>query len=106
MCTGVQAAARDDFFCLDKGDDFSDDDGVADDGMGIPYLYTPKKFKIHIKSKEEADAAAGQTPGAAAAATATPDLKEAAQKLKLGGLTLSPPGKSGFGSKLKQQDSK
>lgn len=74
------------FLLLLQGDlfDFSDDE---DDG--VSFGYTQRKFKIHIKSKEELDkeghpAAAGST-GASAA-----ELRGAVSKLKLG-----PPGVGG-----------
>lgn len=71
---------------------FSDDDDDEDTSFG----YQQRKFRIHIKSKEELDkegnpAAAGST-GASAA-----ELRGAAMKLKLG-----PPGgsfKDAFGNK-------
>lgn len=71
---------------------FSDDE--EDDG--VSFGYTQRKFKIHIKSKEELDkegnpAAAGST-GASAA-----ELRGAVSKLKLGAPGVGGSFKDAFG---------
>ncbi|WIA34203.1 hypothetical protein OEZ86_012559 [Tetradesmus obliquus] len=77
--SGAGGQARDGLF------DFSDDE----EGEGSFGWSQRSKFKIHIKSKEEAD---GANPAAAGSTGAsTPELRSAVQKLKLG-----PPGAGSF----------
>eukprot|EP00879_Flechtneria_rotunda_P017296 GHRR01018118.1.p1 GENE.GHRR01018118.1~~GHRR01018118.1.p1 ORF type:complete len:1217 (+),score=567.02 GHRR01018118.1:272-3922(+) len=78
---------------------FSDDENDDSTSFG----YTARKFKIHIKPKEETG---GANPAAAGSTGAsTPDLKNAASKLKLGPLGVGGGIKGAFGKGVKQSES-